>query len=197
MSSGRGVSEMREANSKKYLFSLIPTDITVRTVGLIILLICLGIFLFTNPDDRGRFFLLPIYLLMVAFFAVPTALQIYINKGYRVSYDEEAVYLRPDGTNWRLQYKPERIMRYADIGELYADSGNMNLSPFEFIEIQRKGWDGEERFFLSRIFLRENQLKELLRFMHGKIPNKFPQDVIDYMNAEPGWIEQKQMEASD
>ncbi len=189
---------MREQNGRKYLFSLIPTDITFRTGMLIILFLGLLIFGIINPYNvKLGYEAIKIYLFMILFFLIPTALQIYINKGYRVSYDDEALYLRPDGTNWRLQYKADRIMRYADIGELYADGGNMNLSPFEFIEIQRKGWDGQERFFLSRVFLRENQLKELLRFMHGKIPHKFSQDVIDYMNAEPGWIEQKQMEASD
>ncbi len=188
---------MREENGRKYLFSLIPTNITVRTGFIIILLLGIAILGIVNPTGRNMIEFWKFYIMLVAGATFFTALQIYLNKGYRVSYDEEAVYLRPDGTNWRLQYKPERIMRYADIGELYADSGNMNLSPFEFIEIQRKGWDGEERFFLSRIFLRENQLKECLRFMHGKIPHKFPQDVIDYMNAEPGWVERKQIEASD
>ena len=189
---------MREANGREYLFSLIPSDITMRTGFLIVILLCFGIFGLVNPYNvKLGFAALKIYVFMILFFGIPTALQIYINKGYRVYYDDDAVYLRPDGTNWRLQYTPERVMRYADIGELYADGGNMNLSPFEFIEIQRKGWDGQERFFLSRIFLRENQLKECLRFMHGKIPHKFPQDVIDYMNAEPGWVERKQIEASD
>jgi hypothetical protein len=188
---------MTEKNNRKYLFSLIPSDITARSGLIIVLLLGLGIFAFTNPDHRGRFFLLPIYLLIVAIFAIPTAIQIYINKGYRVSYDDEALYLRPDGVSWNLRYKADRIMRYDEIGELYASGGNMDLSPFEFIEVQRVGWDGEERFFLSRIFLRENQLKECLRFVYSKIPEKFPQDVIDYMNAEPGWIEEQQIKASD
>ena len=190
---------MREENGRKYLFSLIPTNITLRTGFFIIAFLALAIFGYINPYNvrKLNFEDWKFIIIVISGLTFFTALQIYINKGYRVSYDDDAVYLRPDGTNWRLQYKADRIMRYADIGELYADGGNMNLSPFEFIEIQRKGWDGQERFFLSRIFLRENQLKELLRFMHGKIPHKFSQDVIDYMNAEPGWIEQKQMEASD
>ena len=189
---------MIEMNSRKYLFSLIPTDITFRTIIFIIIFSILAILGYVNPYNvEWNYDDLKFIVLAISGFTFFTALQIYINKGYRVSYDDDALYLRPDGTNWRLQYKAEFVMRYGDIGELYADGGNMNLSPFEFIEIQRKGWNGQERFFLSRVFLRENQLKELLRFMHGKIPHKFPQDVIEYMNAEPGWIEQKQMEASD
>ncbi len=184
---------MREVDGRKYLYSLVPTDITIRTGFFIVLLACLAIFLFTNPDHRGRFFLLPHYLGLLAFLFSLTAFQIYINKGYRVSFDDDAIYLRPDGIGWNFQYKPNRIMRYDEVGELYASGGNMNLSPFEFIEIQRVGWDGEERFFLSRIFLRENQLKELLQFTYTKIPDKFPQDVIDYMHAEAGWIERAQI----
>jgi hypothetical protein len=189
---------MREENGRKYLFSLIPTNITFRTGFFSIAFLALAIFGILYPTDSHRNYeFWKGYIIGISGITLFTALQIYINKGYRVSYDDDALYLRPDGINWRLQYKAEFVMRYADIGELYADGGNMNLSPFEYIEIQRKGWDGEERFFLSRIFLRENQLKELLRFMYGKIPNKFPQDVIDYMNAEPGWIETQQMKAND
>jgi hypothetical protein len=186
---------MREENGRKYLFSLIPTDITYRTGCFIIIILGLTIFGIIKGRDASE--ILTTFFGFAAFIGIPTALQIYINKGYRASYDDEAIYLRPDGVNWRLQYKPENVMRYADIAELYADGGNMGLQPFEFIEIQRKGWDGEERFFLSRVYLRENQLKELLRFAYTKIPNKFTQDIIDYMNAEPGWIERKQMEADD
>jgi hypothetical protein len=188
---------MTEANGRKYLFSLIPTDVTVRTGFIIIFLLGIAILGVVNPTGRNMLEFWKFYLILFIGVAFFTALQIYINKGYRVSYDDEALYLRPDGTNWRLQYKAEFVMRYADIGELYTDGGNMNLSPFEFIAIQRKGWDGEERFFLSRIFLRENQLKQCLRFIHSKIPSKFPQDIIDYMNAEPGWIETQQMKAND
>ena len=186
---------MKKTDGRKYLFSLIPTDITVRT-GLLTV-VNLGLALFGILKGRDIADIIIVFIGLSAFFAIPTALQIYINKGYRVSYDDEALYLRPDGVGWNLRYKPERVMRYDEICELYASSGNMGLSPFEFIEVQRIGWDGEERFFLSRIFLRENQLKECLRFVYSKIPDKFPQDVIDYMDAEPGWIELQQMKAGD
>ncbi len=182
---------MREENGRKFLYSLIPTDITIRTGFLLFLFFALAIFGIVKGRDLVEIIL--VFFAMVAFLSIPTALQIYINKGYRVSFDDDAIYLRPDGIGWNFQYKPDRIMRYQEIGELYASGGNMNLSPFEFIEIQRVGWDGEERFFLSRIFLRENQLKELLQFTYTKIPDKFPQDVIDYMHAEAGWIERAQI----
>jgi hypothetical protein len=157
-------------------------------------MIGLAIFGLINPFGvpTGRRVWQP-YFVIVSGLTLLTVLQIYINKGYRVSFDDDAIYLRPDGIGWNFQYKPDRIMRYDEIGELYASGGNGNMSPFEFIEIQRIGWDGEERFFLSRIFLRENQLKELLLFVHTKIPDKFPQDIIDYMHAEAGWIERGQI----
>lgn len=189
---------MIQDDNRTRLYTLIPTDVTYRTVALIIFFGGIGIFGLTSDlDANAKKETWGFLLIVIGVIALATAFQIYINKGYRVSYDEVALYLRPDGINWNLRYKADTVMRYDDIGEIYADAGNMKLAPFEFIEIQRKGWDGEERFFLSRIFLRENQLKDLLRFMHGKIPDKFPQDIIDYMGAEPGWIEQQQMKARD
>jgi hypothetical protein len=185
---------MREANGRKYLYSLIPSDVTYRTGCLIIAAIGLTIFGIINRlNVKWNFEDVRVIIIAATSLILLTALQIYINKGYRVSFDDDAIYLRPDGIGWNFQYKPDRIMRYDEIGELYASGGNGNMSPFEFIEIQRIGWDGEERFFLSRIFLRENQLKELLHFVYTKIPDKFPQDVIDYMHAEAGWIERGQI----
>ena len=189
---------MIQDDNRTRLFTLIPTDVTYRTV--VLLVIGIGVFIIwplAVPNLAHQEESLKIAIIYFCGIALATAFQIYINKGYRVSYDEVALYLRPDGIGWNLRYKADTVMRYDDIGEIYADAGNMKLTPFEFIEIQRKGWDGVERFFLSRVFLRENQLKELLRFMHGKIPEKFPQDIIDYMGAEPGWIEQQQMKARD
>lgn len=189
---------MTENNDRTRLFTLIPTDITVRTGFIIVLFSGIGVFgFFSTVDTYQKYEAFKAVFSGFCIFIFFTAFQIYINKGYRASYDEVALYLRPDGIGWNLRYKADTVMRYDAIGEIYADAGNMKLTPFEFIEIQRKGWDGEERFFLSRVFLRENQLKELLRFMYDKIPEKFPQDIIDYMGAEPGWIEQQQMKARD
>lgn len=185
---------MIEIEDRKYLYTLIPPDVAVRAIIFIIAYIVTMGFIIGNPQDsdveEAWFWLFILILFTCAWFWF----QIYVSKGYQASFDDEAIYLRPNGLGWNLRYQEDRIMRYDDIGEMFTSAGRTNMRPFEFIEIQRKNWDGSERFFLSRGFLRDHELKELLRFAQTKIPDKIPQDVIDYLEAEPSAREKRVME---
>lgn len=126
--------------------------------------------------------------LMLIFFAAPlTAYLIYADKGYQVSYDDDAVYQRPHGITRKLGYPPEQKLRYADIDTVCGDPGkmiNFGIMPFEFIRLYRKHWDGVELFMISPFFLHHEEMKELIAFLYKKRPDAFAQDVIDYLNSE-------------
>lgn len=114
-------------------------------------------------------------------------LQIRMAKGNLISYDDEAVYYRPDGMNWMFEYKPEKVMRYDDIDIVCGDPGkiiNFGIMPFEFIRLCRKNWDGEELFMISPFFLFHDEMKELIWFIYEKKPDAFSQEVIDYLNSD-------------
>lgn len=189
---------MTEQDGRFTLYTLVPTDVTVRTLLIIVFWGGLGIFLLVyptpNPEGVRQFW--KVYFFGIAFFATITASQIYDRRLYRWSYDADTIYFRPDGLTWKLKPRPEWVIRYDEVAEMIAVRGRMNLKPFEYIHIARAEPHGDERYFLSRIYLRENELKTFLRFAYTKIPQKFPADIIDYMNAEPGWVERKQIEAA-
>lgn len=126
-------------------------------------------------------------LLTVAILLPPLYLQIRMARGNLISYDDEAVYYRPDGTNWKLQYKPEKVMTYDDIDVVCGDPGkiiNFGIMPFEFVRLYRKNWDGEELFMISPFYLFHDEMKELIWFIYNKRPDAFAQDVIDYLNSD-------------
>jgi hypothetical protein len=112
---------------------------------------------------------------------------VYADKGYRISYDDDAVYHRPDGLTLKLTYQAEQIMRYEDIDVICGDPGrliNFGIMPFEFIRLCRKGWDGEELFIITPFLLYHEEMKELIWFLYEKRPDAFTQDVIDYLNSD-------------
>ena len=116
-----------------------------------------------------------------------SAYLIYSDKGYRISYDDDAVYHRPHGLTLKLGYPPERAMRYADIDVVAGDPGriiNFGIMPFEFIRLYRKNWDGAELFMVSPFFLHHDEMKALIQLIHDKRPETFSQDVLDYLASD-------------
>jgi hypothetical protein len=172
---------MSDVDNRYRLYTRITPDIVLRgTIFSLFYTFTIIIFIFSPYDsdaEEAWIWLLILILFTCLWFYV----QIYVNKGYRVSYDNEAIYLRPDGFRWNLQYRKDRVMRFDDIGEMLTSVGRLNMRPFEFIEIRRKNWDGNERFFLSRAFLHDYDLMELMNFVQSKVPQKVPQDVAEFI----------------
>ena len=99
---------MTENNDRTRLFTLIPTDITVRTGFIIVLFSGIGVFgFFSTVDTYQKYEAFKAVFSGFCIFIFFTAFQIYINKGYRVSYDEVALYL----TRW-YQLEPALQSRY-------------------------------------------------------------------------------------
>ena len=131
--------------------------------------------------------LLSISVIMIAIGIPIVWYLIYSDKGYRISYDDEAVYHRSHGLTLKLGYPPERAMRYADIDVVAGDPGriiNFGIMPFEFIRLYRKNWDGEELFMISPFFLHHDEMKALIQLIHDKRPETFAQEVLDYLASD-------------
>jgi hypothetical protein len=177
---------MRERDGRLYLYTRIPTDIAFRNWLAALIFGGLTIWEILSPN-YGRYSEYELWKFSLSTDLVlflGASVQVYINKGYRLSYDREAIYFRPDGVTWKLTYRDDWVLRFEDIDKLIAECGQSNIQPFEFINLWRTTWDGVERFFVSRIFLKDAEIKEFLHFLFEKRPDIFPQDVIDYMNAD-------------
>lgn len=110
-------------------------------------------------------------------------IKIMLDRAYRISYDDEAVYQQFGFAGW-LRLKPEQVMRYEDIETIWGDPGkilNLGIMPFEFIRLIRKNWDGEELFMLHPFYLRKKDIENLLCFIYEKRPDAYHENVIRYL----------------
>lgn len=161
----------------------IPSFIILRSIIITTTLLSLTALPFAIGKELDRdaiIFLSLMYIMTILL----TSFQIFINKGYRISYDEDAVYQRPDGVTWTIKYRPENIMRYEDIEIAYGERGRANVLPFEFVQLCRKGWNGTELFMISRTFLAEQDVREMIQVIYQKVPSVVSSEIIDYLNDE-------------
>jgi hypothetical protein len=176
---------MSTTTNRVYLYTRTPPDLVMRNWIAVVVFSgpVIASFFLTLPKGNTYFEIYSFYILGVLFAAFLMYFQSYMNKGYRVSYDDEAVYLRPDGVTWRLGYRAETAMRYDDISEIVPEYGHADMRPFEFVNFWRKDWDGKEQFFVSRMYLKDSELREFFRFLYTKCPDKFPEGLVEYMNT--------------
>jgi hypothetical protein len=115
---------------------------------------------------------------------------IWSNKTYKISYDADAVYMGGSEWRWRkLRFVGiENVMRYDEIAELGAGQGD-GIYPFAYIAFLREGGgykdngEWEEKFFMSRLQLKDIEIREFLDFLYTKIPEKFPDELLEFMQS--------------
>jgi hypothetical protein len=181
---------MREQNGRHYLFTQIPINYRLNMIVWTTFLI--GAYIFakicgpTNntgylASDLDRFFF---YIMGMA---VPLfSLLAWSSRSYKLSYNSDALYLSIPFWKWdKLRYVwDETAMHYDSIDELMTTPGRANIRPFEYVLLRRKGGEWEENFFVSRIYCRDNEIRQLLEFLYTKCGEKFPPELVDFMNAE-------------
>jgi hypothetical protein len=132
------------------------------------------------------------FLLTVLLLLTPLSYLIFTARGYRLSYDDEAVYMRPQGFNWKLRYYPEISMRYDEIKQMGGEWGDMGFRaaggglamPFRFIKLYRKSAKDEEEFVLDPIDTIHEEMQDLVRFILEKRPDLATNGVTDYLNSQ-------------
>jgi hypothetical protein len=166
------------------LWTKTPPDLVARNWILVIFFgsVLMWASFTTVAAGNSRFVALGWLLSGYGVLALIAYVQVLMNKGYRLSYDDTMIFFRPDGFKWNLRYLEEWTLRYEDIDKIVAEPGRMNMQPFEFIHLWRATWDGRERFFVSRMFLKDVEIREFLRFLYTKCPDKFPPAVMEFMN---------------
>lgn len=179
---------MIEKDGRWWLFTRMTPDIFVKIVilsltfgGMFIAEIVAGKL---EGDERLEWYKYMLFGML--FLASLLAVLIWSNKTYKVSFDENAVYM--GGVEWRwnkLGYvRVENMMRYDDIAELGAGQGQ-GILPLAYIALLRRGsdWDSGEKFFVSRYQLKDDDVREFAEYLYTKIPEKFPPELIEFMNG--------------
>jgi len=90
---------------------------------------------------------------------------LYLQRGYRVSYTDEAIHWRKVG----LSRNPalEVVMPFSSINYIMADAGTIGVQPFE-TAILRSNDENVEDVILSRLYLRECDMREILAIASAK-----------------------------
>lgn len=89
----------------------------------------------------------------------------YLQRGYRVSYTDEAVYWRKVGLS--RNRKLEVVMPFSSIDRIMAHAGTIGIRPFQDAILQSDD-ENVEDVILSRLYLRECDMREILAIASAK-----------------------------
>lgn len=115
------------------------------------------------------------------------------DKGYRIAWDNDHVYMREWGfANLLLARKPFKSIAYKDIGSIALEFGVNALAkskfiPYEFIKIYSSG-DDDGEILIYPLSLKEKDFIAFLQFLYTKNSAIFPEKLIDLMRQD-GLIE--------
>lgn len=162
----------------KYLKTKIPVHIYIMMAAFIF-----GNFLGLYGAFFGKEsiydFILPLFISSLFIYLV-----LRLNKSYLLGYNEDVVYFRPDGLNWKLQFLPSILVCYEDIELVQGEMGkilNLGIMPFSHISVYGKGG---EYMYLSPFSLYHHEMQPLVRKIYKKNPEACAQNVIDYLNSD-------------
>jgi len=181
---------MTEKDGRWWLFTRMTPDIFVKIVIFALFfggVIIADIFVGKLEGDAQLEWYKGMGLFFV-FVCCCIALLIWSNKTYKISFDENAVYMGSVEWRWnKLGYvRVENMMLYDDIAELGAGQGQ-GILPLAYIAILRRGsdWDSGEKFFVSRYQLKDDDVREFAEYLYTKIPEKFPPELIECSPSAP------------
>lgn len=114
----------------------------------------------------------------------------YLDRGYRVGYDDQAVYMRPHGLNWKLERR--RVLRTAfdDIAAVTGERSARSISygnrftPFEFAHVYRQSdeYDGEV-FALVGGEIYDEDLRTILQLIEQKAPGTLDINIKRWLDS--------------
>ena len=133
------------------------------------------------------------YFTALGILGCPLAYLLASDRGYRLSYDSEAIYRRPPGINLQFLflYYPEQKMQFDEIkamrgewgGSGFRESGGGIAVPFRHIRLYRRNGDENELFDLDPLVTRHEELQELVRHILEKRPDLESKKITDYLNS--------------
>lgn len=123
--------------------------------------------------------------------SLPVLFLILNARGYRLSYDANAIYMRPQGISWKLRYHREVSMRYNEIEKMqgewgglgYKESGGGLFTPFRYIRLYRINGDDKEEFVIDPFDLIHEDMQSLVRYILEKRPDLETKKITDYLSS--------------
>ena len=163
----------------RYFKTLIPTDIWFRPViFLVISLVALTAVYIIMPEifdwDLIKYFVYSFFGLLII-----TIPDLYLRRGYRISYDQKAVYWRKVGPHGRFSKKV--TMPFVAISEVSSEMGSLNIKPFEAVILRSADTDLAD-VVLSKMYLQDSDIRELLAEVCNRSQAMIDDDVRAYLS---------------
>lgn len=166
----------------RYLSTLVPTDLTFRTVLGAAMFAAVAIWLFVvHPEAFSDRETLKFGGWVLGPCIVVTAFDFYMRRGYRISFDDTIICWRKVGFRGRLSNTI--VMPFDAITEVFAELGSLRVKPFE-AAVLRAGMHDIPDIFLSMLYLRSGDIKDLLAEVSRRSDAVFEDEVREFMAAE-------------
>ena len=159
--------------------TLIPTDFAMRTI--VMLLVFAGLaawFLVKPPSDEVARQLWPPFWFVGGLLILISLFDLYLRRGYRVSYDDKSIYWRKVG--FRGRFNEPVVMPFAAITDVLPEAGSLGVRPFE-AAVLRAGADDISDIKLSRLYLQKWVIKALLSEVSARSRASFAPEVRGFM----------------
>jgi hypothetical protein len=108
----------------------------------------------------------------------------YLDRGYRVSYDYQAVYMRPHGLKGKLQRRPVLRIAFHDIAAVRGERSARSISYgnrftlFEFAHVYRRSDDDDEEVFaLVGGEPYDDDLRAILQIIEERLPGVLDESI--------------------
>ena len=163
------------------LRTLIPADLVFRTAVFLLIWIGFAVWnLLSPPSEAIARELSQPYWLVGGFLVLLTLFDMYLRRGYRVSYDDNAIYWRKVGLRGR--FSKTVVMPFGAITDVFAHAGSLGVKPFE-VAVLRAGADDIPDILLSRQYLQKWDIKGLLSEVSARSEATFDEQVREFMEA--------------
>ena len=161
------------------LRTLIPTDLTMRTIVMLLLFAGLAAwFLLEPPTEEVARQLWPPFWIVGGGLVLISLFDSFLRRGYRVSYDDQAIYWRKVGFRGKLNVPV--VMPFAAITDVSAEAGSLGVRPFEVAVLSARAEDIPD-IMLSRLHLQKWDIKALLSEVSARSHASFDAKVRDFM----------------
>lgn len=165
----------------RHIPTLIPTDFAFRTALILIIYAALAAWDFIDQSvSFGDAETLKFGGLVTAFLILVSLFDLYLRREYKVSYDDSAIYWRKVGFRGKLA--DIVVMPFEAITEVFAEPGSLGVKPFE-VAVIRAGEKDISDILLSRLYLRKQDIIDLLALVSERSEAAFEDDVRDFIQA--------------
>lgn len=182
---------MNGSTERTYLNTHTPFYVIWRSFYVTVVMFGLGVIwpLYEGRPIFNKRLLVPFLLMSILIYGLH-AIQSFMHKGYRISYDADAIYLREYGVaNWKLERKNERAVRFDEI-ELIICEGTrgegvaFDLGEHDVISVYGRNDGDAEPIMLGILAFSPADIRAFAWHLYEKRPDAFDQNVIDYLNED-------------